>query len=173
MEAAIVQRVSGFESPEFFKGLIYAGDLAVVIDGLNEVNTDVRMQIITSANGAGHPNLIVATQPIEGIGGDRSPLILTTSYELLPLAREDIAKFLTSRPVRDNTTSLVKGKDYDRAVETFLAKALDRMPASEAERKAEVVLQEGHSAQLILFNPMDLTYGSERIAMRQRPNHRK
>jgi hypothetical protein len=41
IEAAITQRVSSFESPEFFKGLIYAGDLAVIVDGLNEGSADV------------------------------------------------------------------------------------------------------------------------------------
>ena len=167
--AAIVERVSGFESPEFFKGLIYTGDLAVVIDGLNEVNADMRMQIIAFANSAGHPNVIIATQPIEGIGGDRSPLTLATPYELLPLTRVDITKFLKSRPLRDSASSLVKGEHYDRAVDSLLARALDRTPENEAEREAETVLREGHSAQLILSNPMDLTYGSELIAMGQTP----
>ncbi len=169
VEAAIVQRVSGFESSEFFKGLIYAGDLAVVIDGLNEVSADVRAGVVAFANGAGRANLAIATQPIEGLGGDRSPLTLATPYQLLPLAREDIAKFLKSRPARNNPASLVKGEDYDRAVDRLLAKALDRALDSEAEREAEAVLQERRAAELILSNPMDLTYGSELIALGETP----
>ena len=169
VEAAIVQRVSNFESPEFFGGLIYSGDLAVIIDGLNEVSADVRAGIIAFANGAGRANLLIATQPIEGLGGDRSPLTLATPYELLPLAREDIAKFLKSRPARDNPESVVKGEDYDRAVDELLAKALDCAPDGEAEREAEAVLQERRAAELILSNPMDLTYGSELIAFGQTP----
>jgi HEAT repeat protein len=169
VEAAIVERVSGFESSDFFKGLIYSGDLAIVIDGLNEVTADVRAQIIAFVNGAGRANLVVATQPIEGIGGDRSPLTRAAHYELLPLAREDIAKFLKSRPQRDNPTSAVRGEDYDRAVDRLLGKVLDRRLQSRAEREAEQVLQEGRAAELILSNPMDLTYGSELIAMGQTP----
>ena len=169
VEAAMMLRVSNFESPEFFRGLIYAGDLAVIIDGLNEVSADARAGIIAFANSAGHANLIIATQPIEGIGGDRSPLTLATAYELLPLGRVDIAKFLKSRPARDNPNSAVKGEDYDGAVDKLLAKALDRAPESEAEREAEGVLQEQRAAELILSNPMDLTYGSELIALGQTP----
>jgi HEAT repeat protein len=169
VEAAIVARVNAFESPEFFRGLVYAGDLAIVIDGLNEVSADVRAQIIAFVNGAGRANLVIATQPIEGLGGDRSPLTRATAYELMPLAREDIEKFLKSRPARSNPASAVKGEDYDRAVDKLLADALGRAPQNEAERKAEAVLQEERAAELILSNPMDLTYGSELIAMGQTP----
>ena len=125
VQTAIAERASGFESPDFFKGLIYSGDLAVIIDGLNEVSADVRAQIITFANTSGRANLIIATQPIEGIGGDRSPFALTTTYELLPLARGDIEAFLKSRPVRDNPNSTVKGEAYDRAVDALLSTALE------------------------------------------------
>ena len=169
VEAAIVERVSGFESPSFFKGLVYAGDLAVVIDGLNEVSADVRAQIIAFANGAGRANLVIATQPIEGIGGDRSPLTRATAYELLPLAREDIEKFLKSRPARDNPASAVMGEAYDRGVDRLLAETLARAPKNKAEREVEAVLQEERAAEIILSNPMDLTYGSELIAMGQTP----
>ena len=63
----------------------------------------MRAQIIAFGNASGRANVIIATQPIEGIGGDRSPLTLATPYELLPLAREDIAKFLKSRPARNQS----------------------------------------------------------------------
>jgi hypothetical protein len=169
VEAAIVERVSGFQSAEFFKGLVYSGDLAVIIDGLNEVSADVRARIVAFANAAGGANLVIATQPIEGIGGDRSPLTLVTPYELLPLAREDIAKFLKSRPVRNNPKSRVRGEAYDRSVDALLKSAFDRSLTSDAERKAEEVLEEGRAARLILSNPMDLTYGSELVALGEMP----
>ena len=106
----------------------------------------MRAAIIAFANSAGRANLLIATQPIEGLGGDRSPLTLTTSYELLPLAREDIGKFLKSRPGRDALKSVVKGENYDRAVDRLLAKALDRALESETDREAEHVLQERRTA---------------------------
>jgi hypothetical protein len=87
----------------------------------------------------------------------------------LPLARDDIERFLKSRPARNNPESQVRHEDYDRAVDRLLAKALDQIPTSDADREAEAVLNEGGSAQLILSNPMDLTYGSELIAMGQTP----
>ena len=110
VEPAIVERVRNFESAAFFNGLIYAGDLAVVIDGLNEVSPEVRAQIVAFANRIGQANVIIATQPIEGIGGARSPLTLAVPYELLPLARDDIAAFLKSRPARDNPANRVGAK---------------------------------------------------------------
>jgi HEAT repeat protein len=169
VESAILEKVSGFESLEFFKGLVYTGDLTVIIDGLNEVNAEVRAGIVAFANNSGHANLMLATQPIEGLGGDRSPLNRATPYELFPLAREDIAKFLKSRPARDNPNSIVRAEEYDRAVDRLLAKVLDRVPANEVEREEENVLQERSAAELILSNPMDLTYGSELIALGQTP----
>ncbi len=168
--AAIVERVRGFESAEFFKGLIYSGDLAIIIDGLNEVGADVRAQIVNFANEVGRANVIMATQPIEGLGSDRSPLTLATPYELLPLARDDIAKFLKSRRARDGSDSCVKGEHYDIAVDTFLTNMLDRVPASDEERETERVLQFRRSAEIVLSNPMDLTYCSELIAIGENPH---
>jgi hypothetical protein len=169
VEEAIVQRVSGFQSTDFFRGLIYAGDLEVVIDGLNEVNADVRAGIVAFANRPGSANLLIATQPIEGIGTDRSPLTRTTIYELLPLARDDIAAFLKGRPARNDPKCPVRGKDYDSAVDRLLTETVDRAPTNETERKAELVLQERRAAELILSNPMDLTYASELIGLGQIP----
>ena len=128
VEEAIVERVGSFQSAEFFRALIYSGDLVVIIDGLNEVSADVRAGIVSFANRAGGTNLLIATQPIEGIGTDRSPLTRSITYELLPLARVDIAKFLKSRPARDNSSNAVHGEDYDAAVDRLLAQALDRPP---------------------------------------------
>jgi hypothetical protein len=169
VEDAVVQRVGGFQSAEFFRGLIYSGDLSVIIDGLNEVSADVRAGIVAFANRPGSVNLVIATQPIDGLGTDRSPLTRTTVYELLPLAREDIAAFLKSRPARDNCRSAVRGQEYDRIVDRLLAETLDRVPADETERQTESILQEGHAAELILSNPMDLTYASELLALGQMP----
>jgi hypothetical protein len=169
VESTIVDRVSGFQSLEFFKGLMYTGDLVVVIDGLNEVSAAVRLQIINFANSAAGANFLIATQPIDGIAADRSPFKRATPYELMPLGHEDIAKFLKSRPARNKPTSKVRGQDYDRNVDRLLANALRKVPATGARRQAEAVLGEVSSAELILSNPMDLTYAGELIAMGQTP----
>jgi hypothetical protein len=47
--------------------------------------------------------------------------------------------------------------------------ALDRAPIDDGERAAELILQEGRAAELILSNPMDLTYASELLALGQMP----
>ena len=169
VEEAIVQRASGFQSSEFFRALIYSGDLVVIIDGLNEVSADVRAGIVAFANRAGGADLLIATQPIEGIGTDRSPFTRATVYELLPLAREDISGFLKSRPARSILSNAVHTEDYDRAVDRLLADALDSAPPDERQRAAELILQEERAAELILSNPMDLTYASELVALGQMP----
>jgi hypothetical protein len=76
---------------------------------------------------------------------------------------------LKSRPARDNPKSRVNGEEYDRAVDNLLMRALDRTTASDIDRDVEAVLQESRSAELILSNPMDLTYGSELIAIGETP----
>ena len=164
-----MQRVSSFQSAEFFRALIYSGDLVVIIDGLNEVSAEVRAGVVTFANHAGGASLLIATQPIEGIGTDRSPLTRSIVFELLPLAREDIAKFLKSRPARNNFSNAVHAEDYENAVDQLLAQALDRALVDDGERTAELILQEGRAAELILSNPMDLTYASELLALGQMP----
>jgi hypothetical protein len=159
VEEAIVQRVIGFQSADFFRALIYSRDLAVIIDGLNEVTAEARAGIVAFANRPGGADLLISTQPIEGIGTDRSPFVRATSYELQALPRQDIAAFLKSRPARKDAASRVHMDAYDRAVDRLLSETLDDAPTDE-ERQA---------AELILSNPMDLTYASELIALGQMP----
>ncbi len=79
---------------------------------------------------------------------------------------DDIGDLLKSRPHATVAASRVRGENYNRAVDALLGKALDREPQTEGESDAEKVLEEGRSAQLILSNPIDLTYAqSELIAM--------
>lgn len=113
IEDAILQRVSNFQSADFFRGLIYSGDLLVVIDGLNEVNADIRANIVAFTNRPGKSNLLIATQPIEAFGTERSPLTGVTSFELLPLPRAEIAAFLKSRKVREDSNMPLRGAEYD------------------------------------------------------------
>jgi hypothetical protein len=154
---AISQSVPSFQNKDFFEGLVYAKDLAVIIDGLNEASAETRILIASFANKAGGPDVLIATQPIEGIYSDRSPFVGAETFELLPLRYEDIAEFLKTRPIRNDATARVNGERYDNEVNKFLRKAVKRA-ASEEERSA---------AELIVSNPLDLTYASELIARGQ------
>jgi ribosomal protein L17 len=167
VEEAIVERVGGFQSTKFFRGLIYPGDLAVIIDGLNEVDATVRAGIVAFTNRAGRANLMIATQPNDGLDSDhRSPFTRASLYELLPLAREDISAFLKSRPARNDPANAVRGDNYDRAVDRLLAEVLDAAPADGPARQTE---EERRTTELVLSNPMDLTYASELIALGRMP----
>jgi len=159
VEEALVQKVQEVQDLDFFRSLIYTRDLAVIIDGLNEVSAEVRATIIDFANRFSGADLLIATQPIESVGTDRSPLTKARTYELLPLGRDDIEAFLKSRPNRTAAGGRVTGEAYDAAVTQFVTERLGELPTKE-ERKA---------AELILSNPMDLTYASELIAMGQTP----
>jgi hypothetical protein len=156
---AIIWRTKEVQSTKFFRSLIYTRDLAVVIDGLNEVSADIRATIVGFANDFPKANLLIATQPIESIGTDRSPFVGAVAYNLRPLDHEDIEKFLITRPSRDAPGRPITGAAYDEAVRHLISAQLDTAPTPE-ERDA---------ARLILSNPMDLTYAGELLAMGEMP----
>ena len=62
---AIVRRAKGVQGTDFFRSLIYTRDLAVIIDGLNEVSAEVRAMIVEFANDFPKADILMATQPIE------------------------------------------------------------------------------------------------------------
>jgi hypothetical protein len=98
---AIRRKAGEVQGEEFFKSLIATRDLAVIIDALNEVNADIRANIVAFVNDFPKADILVATQPIESIGTDRSPFETARNFYLRPLADEDIARFLLSRPDRE------------------------------------------------------------------------
>jgi hypothetical protein len=154
VEEAIARCVPGLHDARFLEALIYAKDLAVVIDGLNEASAETRAIIAMFANKAGGPDILIGTQPIEGIYSNRSPFARAAIYDLLPLRYEDISRFLKRLPIRDDPKARVHEKDYDEQVERFIRRAIRRAPSKEDRSMAE----------LILTNPLDLIYASELIA---------
>jgi hypothetical protein len=143
----------------FLLSLIYTRDLAVVIDGFNEVSAEVRAGIISFANEFSEANLLIATQPIESIVSDRSPFSRATTYELRPLDRTELENFLITRPSRNAPDAVVSGLAFDEAARRFITGQLDNAPTPE----------EKDAARLILSNPMDLTYAAELLAMGEMP----
>ena len=160
---AIAQATEGVQDPRFFESMIYTGSLDLIIDGLNEVSAEARGKILEFVKrNARDGNIVVSTQPLEWGDKDGPPVPGARILELLPLDRTAMDSFLLSRPVGAEPKRKVHGPEYRAAVEEFLRTTLDEAP-SEEERAA---------AQLVLSNPMDLTYASELIAagLMPRPN---
>ena len=152
---AVAQATKGVQDPRFFESMIFTGSLAVIIDGLNEVSAEARGKILEFfKRNAKDGNILVSTQPLEWGDKDGPPVPGARILELLPLDRVGMGSFLLSRPVGMDPKRKVNGAEYRAAVEEFLRTTLDDAP-SEEERA---------SAQLVLSNPMDLTYASELIS---------
>lgn len=156
---AILSRTKEVQSSHFFKSLIYTRDLAIIIDGLNEVSADIRAGIVSFANDFPEANLLIATQPIESIGSDRSPFSRATAYELRPLDRSEVESFLVTRPSRNAPGAVVSGAAFDETARRFITNQLDNAPTPE----------EKEAARIILSNPMDLTYAAELLAIGETP----
>jgi DNA replicative helicase MCM subunit Mcm2 (Cdc46/Mcm family) len=137
---AIRRKASEVQGEEFFKSLIATRDLAVIIDALNEVNADIRASIVAFVNDFPKADILVATQPIESIGTDRSPFETARTFYLRPLADEDIARFLLSRPDRELPDRPVTREAYDAAVRRFVDERLDSAPSEEARVTARTAL---------------------------------
>ncbi|HEX3415354.1 MAG TPA: ATP-binding protein, partial [Stellaceae bacterium] len=152
---AIAQATKGVQDPRFFESMIFTGSLAVIIDGLNEVSAEARGKILEFfKRNTRDGNILVSTQPLEWGDKDGPPVPGARILELLPLDRVRMESFLLSRPVGSDPKRKVNGPEYSGAVKEFLRTTLDDAP-SEEERA---------SAQLVLSNPMDLTYASELIS---------
>jgi hypothetical protein len=157
---AIAQATEGVQDPRFFESMIYTGSLDLIIDGLNEVSAEARGKILEFVKrNARDGNIVVSTQPLEWGDKDGPPVPGARILELLPLDRTAMDSFLLSRPVGAEPKRKVHGPEYRAAVEEFLRTTLDEAPS-------------GAAAQLVLSNPMDLTYASELIAsgLMPRPN---
>ena len=160
---AIAQATEGVQDPRFFESMIYTSSLDLIIDGLNEVSAEARGKILEFVKrNARDGNIVVSTQPLEWGDKDGPPMPGARILELLLLDRTAMDSFLLSRPVGAEPKRKVHGPEYRAAVEEFLRTTLDEAP-SEEERAA---------AQLVLSNPMDLTYASELIVagLMPRPN---
>ncbi len=152
---AIVQATRGVQDPRFFEAMIYTGSLAVIIDGLNEVSAEARGKILEFVKrNARDGNILVSTQPLEWGDKDGPPVPGARILELQPLARGAMEDFLLSRPAGARAERKVHGTAYQGAVREFLRTTLDEAPSPD----------EGAAAQIVLSNPMDLTYASELIS---------
>jgi len=143
--------------------MIYTGSLDVIIDGLNEVSAEARGKILEFVKrNVRDGNIVVSTQPLEWGDKDGPPISGARMLELQPLDRAAIESFLLSRPTGLDPKRKVYGPSYQTAARDFLRSTLDEAPSPE----------EGTAAQVILSNPMDLTYASELIAsgLMPRPN---
>lgn len=152
---AIVRKTKEFQNINFFRYLTETRDLSIIVDGLNEVSADVRAIIVKFANDFRNSNILISTQPIKSVTAKRSSFDNATFYELCPLNRDDIKGFLISRPRSGGGGRAGQSCSYRRAVRQFLSSELD----------SARTVEERQAAQLILSNPMDLTYASELLSL--------
>ena len=139
---------------QFLSQLICCGALDIYIDGLNEVNVEVRVKIIDFVEQHFKGNIIMTTQPLRW-----EPPATAKTYELQPLRRHQIQKFLKFQQQFLNTGCLT-GMDYEQACTEFIEKALNPyQPAEELKLKKN-----------ILSNPMDLSLIAQLISYGSNPN---
>jgi len=153
---ALSSLVEGIVKEEgFLKTLIHTRDLAVVIDGVNEVSLETRASIAEFAKSHLKADIILATQPMlwEAPPGLKQ---LTIS----PLSEADLEAFLLC--MKDNlpAEAVVTGNAYADAIRSFVEEIRNR-PMNDDTRIRDLT---------ILSNPIDLTLVSELLAANERPH---
>ncbi len=155
MEAIKAKLPDLVKDTNYLKKLIYAGAIDICIDGLNEVNAEVRANVIKFVEHYPHGNIIIVTQPIEW----KSPSTAKT-YIIQPLRHDQIKKFLTGRLKQIVPNGInISDSDYEHKCNTYLDKALNN-------NQHEELLE---SAQRILSNPMDLTIVAQLLSLGKQP----
>lgn len=140
---------------DFLRSLIYSGAIDIYIDGLNEVSSETRYSISKFTRHYFQGNIILTTQPLS----HWTPPPTAKTYILQPLRPDQIEEFLHSRQSSLPDNAKLRGKDYDVAYKTFLAKVLEpNQPPEDLD-----------TAQRILSNPMDLETIAEMIAAGETP----
>ena len=155
IEAISVKLLAQAQDAKFLKNLIYSGAINICIDGLNEVTADTRAKISQFAESYFRGNIIMTTQPSEW-----TPPSTAKKYELQPLQREQIQRFLISRRLRLPQNATLKDTDYEQACSQYVAEALNEQQSSE----------DLAAAQRILSNPMDLTLVALMLSQGKQPN---
>lgn len=145
---AIEELIQQVQDKDFVRGMIHAGTLSVIIDGLNEVSPEIRVHVTNFARRHPKRRILIATQPIEWTPPHGAQIV-----DLLPLNRVEATKFLESRLPDEHAT--VKDKDYRTAVAEFLRRALDDETLDPDERRAN---------ELVLSNPFDLDFAADLLA---------
>ncbi|QIR35526.1 hypothetical protein HCG51_01340 [Tolypothrix sp. PCC 7910] len=92
LEAIYAKLRGQVDDTKFLKNLIYNQALDICIDGLNEVTADTRAKVSQFAESFFGGNIIMTTQPLDWV-----PPSTAKKYELQPLQREQIERFLLSR----------------------------------------------------------------------------
>ena len=142
VEKAITARVQLFsQDTDLLHSLIYAGRLEVYIDGYNEVNPETQEEIASFTAAFSKARILITSQiPIRGVSR-------IETLELLPLRRDEIREFLTSRePILPHACA-IRGEDY-RGLANLYLEDLWKNLQTDSETKA---------IEQILSNPMDLT----------------
>ena len=154
--SAIQAKLHGQAQDEIFlKKLIYSGALDIYIDGLNEVQVEVRSSIVAFVESFFKGNIIITTQPMVW-----TPPSTAKLYELQPLPEERIHQFLRLYGKRLPPGSPVIDDDYNVICDNFLKSTL-HTPRS----KTEYTL-----SREILSNPMDLSIISQILGKGHQPN---
>ncbi|BAY90069.1 hypothetical protein FDUTEX481_05158 [Tolypothrix sp. PCC 7601] len=92
LEAIYAKLRGQVDDTKFLKNLIYNRALDICIDGLNEVTADTRAKVSQFAESFFGGNIIMTTQPLDWV-----PPSTAKKYELQPLQREQIERFLLTR----------------------------------------------------------------------------
>ena len=135
----------------FLRSLLHAGALDIAIDGLNEVNAEIRLAITQFMEANPKANIMVTTQSV----GWRPPRVASTRHFMLqPLTEDESGEFLRTREPMLPEEAPVRGDAFHEAAAKFLEKTVQ-----EAVDEADL-----ESRMVVLSNPMDLTLVAEFIA---------
>jgi HEAT repeat protein len=155
---AIQEKLQGPASDlDFLKSLIHSKAMDICIDGLNEVDADVRAKIISFAESFSSGNIIIATQPLERKPPNNGKIRF---YEMQPLDPELIESFLLKLERDLPLDAVVVGENYKKRCKSYLSDALSH------KQEPQVRLL----AQRSLSNPMDLTVVAQIIARGETPS---
>ncbi|MFY1825801.1 hypothetical protein ACN47A_07800 [Myxococcus fulvus] len=155
----IARKIGGFTTTQgaerhgAIKSMIYSRDLVVIVDGLNEVSAEKRGEILKFAEESTKGTIILATQPLAW-----KPPDAARHLEILPLGKKDVREFLRTRGQFLDETCVLRGADYEAAVETWCREVLESMGGTKDEQVSP-----------LLTNPFDLTLVSELIGLGDTP----
>ena len=152
---AIANKLLGFARDEdLLNSLVYNGALTIDID---EVSPDTRVRISEFLSRFNKARCLITTQPIDWPLPER-----VVTYRLLPLKKEKIKDFITSRPSQfDSSTSSITREDFLIRCDHFLSDSLDNK---------QLLKDEEALNQKVLSNPMDLSIVAHMLYHGRKPN---
>ncbi|BAZ00066.1 HEAT repeat-containing PBS lyase [Tolypothrix tenuis PCC 7101] len=191
LEAIYAKLRGQVDDTKFLKNLIYNQALDICIDGLNEVTADTRAKVSQFAESFFGGNIIMTTQPLDWV-----PPSTAKKYELQPLQREQIERFLLSRGLGTGDWGLGIGENVGCVTPQANAPSETGVPSdasgtlglssithptqSKYAQACTTYLAEAFNeqqspedlaaAKRILSNPMDLTLVALMLSQGQQPN---